>query len=128
MRLMEEVVTKQSPFTSSSAAIAERMREQKEIDELKKEFFRRGGKIEILEEKTKIEKEKDVYGVYAEKLAKISKKGKNLKYIHNRRRPQVIVNGFYVGSYDTLELAIDARDKYLSCNNLPPVEEKSAQK
>jgi hypothetical protein len=119
---MEEVVTQQSPFTSSSAAIAERLREQQAIDELKKDFFRRGGKIDVIEEKIKIEKEKDVYGVYAEKLEKLNKKGKNLKYIHNRRRPQVIVNGFYVGSYDTTELAIVARDKYLACNNLPPVD------
>ena len=122
MRLMEEVVTQQSPFTSSSAAIAERLREQQEIDELKKEFFRRGGKIDVIEEKIKIEKDKDVYGVYADKLERLNKKRENLKYIHNRRRPQVIVNGFYVGSYDTTELAIAARDKYLACNNLPPVE------
>ena len=121
MRLMEEVVKQQSPFTSSSAAIAERLREQQEIDERKKEFFERGGKIEVIAGEIKIEKEKDVYGVYAEKMERINKKGKDLKYIHNRRRPQVIVNGFYVGSYDTIELAIAARDKYLSCNNLPPV-------
>jgi hypothetical protein len=132
MRIMEEVVRQQNPFTSHGSAIASKLKEQQEIDRLRKEFLQRGGKVDVIEPpkpKACIPSPKPIYGMYSDMEEKRQKaqakqrkvKATKLKYINNRKRPQVIINGFYLGSYDTTEQAVEARDRYLECNNLPPV-------
>lgn len=135
MSLIDERVVQQNQFTSCGSAIAVKLKEQEEIDRLRKEFLRSGGKINVIEQpkpKNYVPEPKPIYGVYSdmeEKRAKAQAKQRKaraakLKYINNRKRPQVIVNGVYVGSYDNHDLAVIARDKYLECNNLPPVNEQ----
>lgn len=47
MRISEESVIQQYPFTNHGAAIPLKMAEQAEIDRLRAEFLKRGGKIKV---------------------------------------------------------------------------------
>lgn len=135
MRIMEELVRQQNPFTSNGSAISQKLKEQEEIDRLREDFFRRGGETIVIERTYKnlvVPETKPVYGVYSDmkvkrEKAQVKHRNANLvrhKYINTRKRPQCIINGIYVGSFDTPEQAIKARDLYLEENNLPPVKVK----
>jgi len=107
MRLMEETVKEQNPFTSCGSAIAVKIKEQQEIDELKKQFYRSGGKTTVIESPIAVldPKPKPLYGVYSDMEDKRRNgqdrqrqaKSGRLKYIMLRqnRLPQVNINGMY---------------------------------
>jgi len=128
MRIMEERVTQQNPFTSHSAAISAKMREQEEIDRHRKEFLRRGGKVDViaapdykpkpeLDSKLRDQFERGRTNAHAKSVKEPSR-----KYIrtYSRKSPQVIINKKYIGTYPTIPEAVAARDQYLIDNNLPP--------
>lgn len=129
MRIMEERLTQQNPFTSHSAAISAKMREQEEIDRLRKEFLRRGGKVDVIAAPDYKPKAADDLSI---KLREQFERGrlrsqkntpkKKRKYIrfNGTKSPQVIINKKYIGAYATEADAVAARDQYLIDNNLPP--------
>jgi glutaredoxin len=126
---MEERVAQQNPFTSHSAAISAKMREQEEIDRHRKEFLRRGGKVDVISSPDYKPKAADDLSI---KLREQFDRGrsrsqkntskKKRKYIRFKgtKSPQVIINKKYIGAYATEADAVAARDQYLIDNNLPP--------
>lgn len=130
MRIMEEVVRQQNPFTSNGSAISAKMKEQQEIDRLRKEFLKRGGKVSVIESpdykpKPVNELDENLRDQFDRGRANAhakSVKEKSRKYIRTyaRKSPQVIIGGVYVGSYPDVAAAVIARDQYLIDNNMPP--------
>ncbi len=122
-------------MVSSNAMINLKEIKRAEIEMETELFKRKGGNVKVIENKyTEKPKPIAVYGVYSymqekrKKAQKVTrrKSNKKHKYIQVKdggRKPQVIICGKYIGSFDNLDLAIEARDKWLIDHNIPPVED-----
>lgn len=132
MSLSEETLSlkEQLPFTSSSAAIAVKLKEQQELDEQKEAFFRSGGKVSVYDVKASLVSKQTVD---LDTKRRIGAKAKNNpeglvinycpKNIPANRRMNITekklvsktvytvnISGIFYGSFPTEEEAIKFRD------------------
>lgn len=132
LTITHEPMCQMSPMVSAQAMISVKQREQIEIDEAKDRFKKAGGKITVyatpavVAPRTKTQKCMDEKRKVAQSNIRRDRGKGSLKYISLKpgKNPQVIYNGKYIGSFESIPLAQEARDKYLTENNLPPVEAK----
>jgi len=129
LTITHEPICQMSPMVSAQAMIGVKQREQIEIEEAIKRFKKAGGKITVyatpavVAPRTKTQRCMDEKRKVAQSNIRRDRGKGSLKYISLKpgKNPQVIYNGKYVGSFESIPLAQEARDKYLTENNLPPV-------
>ena len=129
MRIIEEPVRQQNPFTSNAAAIAMKLKEQAIIDKQRAEFLKRGGKQKVIEgpkpapKKTYSQKVFDEARKRAQKVIVQHAPCRYIRISKTGRNPQVFILKKYVGTYKTIAEAKAGRNAKLIELGMQPIDD-----